>query len=163
MCFSTLHTAHVLIAERPRSLFSLTPSLHPYLYFMKEVDAIMKSASNHLHPHLFALMIRPLNTTAQQGLIAKWRQINSTEYEPWICTFVCSAWGKAHVCGRVCTYSIFISFKSSLTLSCRGNAGEDGGWKGRCLHTWTLLVSALINLFYFILCFLSYVNHSGRN
>lgn len=34
------------------------------------------------------------------------------------------------VCGRVSTYSIFISFKSSLALGCHGNAGEDEGWMG---------------------------------
>lgn len=37
-------------------------------------------------------------------------------------------WVKAHVRLRVSTYSIFVSFKSFLTLSCHGNPGkmEDG-------------------------------------
>lgn len=67
------------------------------------------------------------NATAQPARVSE--SISSAKHKPWICTFVRLAWVWAHVWASVDLQSaIFISFKSSLTLSCRGNAVENGRW-----------------------------------
>lgn len=156
------YTAYILIAERTQGLFSLTPSL----YVMKEVDLIKKSAGNHLHPHLLTL-ICPLNKTAHYELITQskhyWIQALNLSFSVFV-------WVRAHECGRTSTCSIFISFEYLLTLSCRGNTGEDGGWR-RWLHIWTLACFCTHQSFFFFIfpvwcrikLFLSTKSHKTAN
>lgn len=101
------------------------PSLHLYLCFLGEdVDVISERSPA---PSPVYTDASSWNATAQPACVSE--SISSAKHKPWICTFVRLAWVWAHVWASVDLQSaIFISFKSSLTLSCRGNAVENGGW-----------------------------------
>lgn len=118
MHLRTLCSAHITIAASS----SVSPSVSVLLG--EDVDVIGERSPA---PSPVYTDDSSWNATAQPAFVSE--SISSAEHKPRICTFVRLAWAWAHVWESVDLQSaIFISFKSSLTLSCRGNAVENGGW-----------------------------------
>lgn len=119
-------------------------SLLLFICFMKdEVDVIMKSASNRLNHHLLALII----LSYEHNRTAEMHHNTQTNQQWWVrvldVSFTCVCVGEStRVWACLLTVHSF-HFKSSLSLSCRGNTG----WWGGFLHTRVLFVSALIIIF----------------